>query len=139
MVLDPVAAIGLSRGDFAMDAAKFSSWLSAELLALRLGLFSVREVSGTFPSFTLTLRADDAQLHALSDGFLLREFVHLLDTADWTQAVRHSDPQWRQRVSFYEALYALSMVPLVPFPQSLARFLVGIRHLHAFVCASNNQ
>ena len=50
-----------------------------------------------------------------------------------------ADPQWQQRVSFYEALYALSMVPLVPFPQSLARFLVGVQHLHNFVCDTSNQ
>ena len=42
-------------------------------------------------------------------------------------------------MSFYEALYALSMVPLVPFPQSLARFLVGVQHLHNFVCDTSNQ
>ncbi len=135
MILDPVAAIGLSRGDFAMDVAKFRSWLSAELLALRLGLFSVHEEPASLPSFTLTLHTDDAQLRALSDGALLREFALLLDTAEWAQEICHADPQWWQRVSFYEALYALSMVPLVPFPQSLARFLVGIRHLHAFVHA----
>jgi hypothetical protein len=136
MLLDPVAAIGLSRGDFAMDIAKFRSWLSAELLALRLGLFSVQEEPASCPSFTLTLHTGDAQLRALSDGVLSRELALLLDTADWAGAVCHTDPQWRQRVSFYEALYALSMVPLVPFPQSLARLLVGIRHLHAFVHAA---
>ena len=42
-------------------------------------------------------------------------------------------------MSFYEALYALSMVPLVPFPQSLARFLVGVRHLHHFVFSAGEQ
>jgi hypothetical protein len=138
MLLDPVAAIGLSRGDFAMDVAKFRSWLSAELLALRLGLFSVREVRDSTPTFTLTLHTGDAQLGALGDGALLREFARLLDTAGWARAVCDADPPWRQRVSFYEALYALSMVPLVPFPQSLARFLVGLRHLHEFVCGARS-
>jgi len=133
MLLDPVAAIGLGRGDFAMDIAKFRSWLSAELLALRLGLFSVQEESASSPCFTLTLHTEDAQLQALRDGALLREFILLLDTAKWARAVCDADPQWRERVSFYEALYALSMVPFVPFPQSLARFLVGARHLHNFV------
>jgi hypothetical protein len=42
-------------------------------------------------------------------------------------------------MSFYEALYALSMVPLVPFPQSLARFLVGMQHLSDFVSTSEQQ
>src|SRR5262249_32325692 len=55
MLLDPIAALGLNRGDFAMDAAKFASWLSAELLALRLGLFSVQEQYDPLPAFTLTL------------------------------------------------------------------------------------
>ncbi|MBI3300840.1 MAG: phosphotransferase, partial [Deltaproteobacteria bacterium] len=73
MLLDPIAAIGLSRGDFAMDAAKFRSWLSAELLALRLGLFSVRKEQGSIPTFELTLHTGDAQLCALSDGALLHE------------------------------------------------------------------
>jgi len=133
MLLDPIAAIGLSRGDFAMDVAKFRSWLSAELLALRLGLFSVQEELASSPSFMLTLHTEDAQLRALRDDALLRAFTLLLDTADWARAVCNADPQWRERVSFYEALYALSMVPLVPFPQSLARFLVGVWHLHNFV------
>jgi hypothetical protein len=139
VLLDPVAAIGLSRGDFAMDVAKFSSWLSAELLALRLGRFSIQEDDHRFPAYTLTLDTGDAPLHALSDGILLREFAHLLDTARWARTVCDADPLWQRRVSFYEALYALSMVPIVSFPQSLARFLVGIRHLHHFVCHVSDQ
>jgi hypothetical protein len=133
VLLDPIAPLGLGRGDFAMDIAKFTSWLSAELLALRLGLFSLHEERGSFPVFELALHTDDAQLCPLSDGFLLREFARLVDTAGWARMVCDADPQWWQRVSFYEALYALSMVPLVPFPQSLARFLIGLRHLHNFV------
>jgi hypothetical protein len=31
------------------------------------------------------------------------------------------------------------MVPLVPFPQSLARFLAGVRHLSYFVFAATDQ
>jgi hypothetical protein len=139
MLLDPIAAIGLSRGDFAMDIAKFKSWLSAELLALRLGLFSVQEERGNFPSFVMTLQAEEPRLRALSDGVLLSAFAHLLDTAPWTRAICEADPGWWQRVSFYEALYALSMVPLVPPWQSLARFLVGVRHLHNFVCDISDQ
>lgn len=139
VLLDPVAAVGLSRGDFAMDAAKFRSWLSAELLALRLGLFSVRKKRRGGPAFALTFHCEDPQLRALSDGVLLREFTALIDTAGWARRVCDADPDWWQRVSFYEALYALSMVPLVPFPQSLARFLVGVRHLHNFVCAVSDQ
>ena len=139
VLLDPVAAIGLSRGDFAMDVAKFTSWLSAELLALRLGRFSIQEDDNSFPAFTLTLHTEDAQLRTLGDGILLREFAHLLDTAGWARAVCDTDPFWQQRVSFYEALYALSMVPIVSFPQSLARFLVGIQHLHQFVCLVSDE
>jgi len=139
MLLDPIAALDLSRGDFAMDAAKFVSWLSTELLALRLGLFSVQEERGALPTFTFTFHRDNTQLLALSDGVLLREFIAMLETAGWARSVCDADPQWRQRVSFYEALYALSMVPLVSFPQSLARFLVGVRHLSNFVFAANDQ
>ena len=139
MLLDPIAALGLSRGDFAMDAAKFASWLSAELLALRLGLFSVQEERGALPAFTLTFHTGHTRLRTLSDGVLLGEFIAMLETAGWARSVCDADPRWRQRVSFYEALYALSMVPLVPFPQSLARFLVGVRHFHNFVFASDDQ
>ena len=139
MLLDPIAALGLSRGDFAMDAAKFTSWLSAELLALRLGLFSLQEERGALPAFTLTFHTGHTRLRTLRDGVLLREFLAMLETAGWARSVCDADPRWRQRVSFYEALYALSMVPLVPFPQSLARFLVGVRHLHNFVFASDDQ
>ncbi|HEV8715811.1 MAG TPA: hypothetical protein VGX03_23655 [Candidatus Binatia bacterium] len=139
MLLDPIAALGLSRGDFAMDAAKFTSWLSAELLALRLGLFSVQQEQSTLPAFTLTVHTGDTRLCARSDGVLLREFIALFETAEWARAVCDADPQWWQRMSFYEALYALSMVPLVPFPQSLARFLVGMQHLSDFVSTSEQQ
>lgn len=133
MILDPIAAIGLHRGDFAMDVAKCKSWLSAELLALRLGLFTIQEGRGASPSFSLSLRMEEEQLHALSDGLLLHDFLQLLGPTQWSRTICGDDPYWRQRVSFYEALYALSMVPLVPAWQSLARFLVGVQHLHTFV------
>jgi hypothetical protein len=139
MLLDPIAAIGLSRGDFAMDVAKFKSWLSAELLALRLGWFSIRHARHDIPAFRMILHTWQPQLKALSDRTLLREFMSLFGTRDWVEPVCGSDPLWWQRVSFYEALYALSMVPLVPAPQDLARFLVGIRHLNDFVCAVDNR
>jgi hypothetical protein len=138
MLLDPIAALGLNRGDFAMDVAKFKSWLSAELLVLRLGLFSIRQERGR-AAFTLALHTDDPQLSALTDGALLRDFNSLFDSADWARTICDADPYWQQRVSFYEAIYALSMVPLVPYPQSLARFLVGVRHLHNFVCTVSDR
>ncbi len=136
MILDPIAAIGLNRGDFAMDIAKCKSWLSAELLALRLGLFTIQEERGASPSFTLTLRMEDEQLRALSDGFLSHEFLQFFGSTQCSRTVCDEDPSWQRRVSFYEALYALSMVPLVPTWQSLARFLVGVQHFHTFVSAS---
>jgi hypothetical protein len=139
MLLDPIAAIGLSRGDFAMDIAKFKSWLSAELLALRLGWFSIQPARRDIPAFWLTLHTWQPQLNALSDRTLLREFMSLFGTRDWVKPVCDSDPSWWQRVCFYEALYALSMVPLVPAPQDLARFLVGIRHLNGFVRAVDHR
>src|SRR5262249_47218498 len=134
----PIAAIGLSRGDFAMDIAKFRSWVSAELLALRLGLFSIRKEKGRATALTLTFH-DDPQLSALSDGVLLGDFRYLFDSAEWARTICEVDPCWWQRVSFYEAIYALSMVPLVSYPQSLARFLVGVRHLHDFVETTSQQ
>lgn len=133
MLIDPVAAIGLSRGDFAMDVAKFRSWLSAELLALRLGFFSIETQWDNGPAFDLSLHTDEPQLSALSDGRVLHGFSRLLETATWARTVCDSDPNWRARVSFYESLYALSMVPLVPAWQSLGRFLVGVHHLNNFV------
>src|SRR5262245_20424426 len=116
-----------------MDVAKFRSWLSAELLALRLGLFSIRQQHSPYPTFSFHLHIHDAQLHALSDGRLLHEFSHLLGTAAWARDVCDADSYWWQRVSLYESIYALSMVPLVPSSQSLGRFLVGVQHLNAFV------
>ncbi len=138
MILDPIAAIGLNRGDFAMDVAKCKSWLSAELLALRLGLFTIREDHRGAPSFSLSLRMEDEQLRALSDGLLLQEFLQFFGSTQCSRTVCDEDPPWQQRVSFYEALYALSMVPLVPTWQSLARFLVGVQHLHAFVSGQSD-
>lgn len=137
LLIDPVAAIGLSHGDFAMDIAKFRSWLSAELLALRLGLFSIQTQWDNGPAFDLFLHTDEPQLRALSDGRALQEFTVLLETSAWARAVCDSDLYWWARVSFYESLYALSMVPLVPSWQSLGRFLVGVRHLNNFVATLN--
>ena len=139
VLLDPIAAIGLSRGDFAMDMAKFRSWLAAELPALRLERFSIQDEQGRIPSFTLSFHTADPPLRALRDGTLLWGFIHMLDTAQWARAVCDTDPFWQQRMHFYEALYALSMVPLVPFPQSLGRFLIGVQHLHTFVCPARGQ
>ncbi|MGE0825594.1 MAG: hypothetical protein AB7G75_12220 [Candidatus Binatia bacterium] len=136
MILDPIAAIGLSRGDFAMDIAKYKSWLSTELPALRLGLFSIEQERRAIPAFTFSLDRKDERLQVLGDGYLLREFLQLFQTTPWGQSLSAEDPSWWQRVSFYEALYALSMVPLVPPWQSLARFLVGVQHLHTFISAS---
>jgi hypothetical protein len=135
MILDPIAAIGLNRGDFAMDIAKCKSWLSAELLALRLGLFTIQEEQVALPSFSMVVHVEAEQLRALSEGFLLREFLQLFGATSCSRTMCDEDPHWQRRVSFYEALYALSMVPLVPTWQSLARFLVGIRHLNDFVIA----
>ncbi|NOT54023.1 MAG: hypothetical protein HOP18_05400 [Deltaproteobacteria bacterium] len=137
MLIDPVAAIGLTRGDFAMDVAKFRSWLSAELLALRLGFFSIETQWDNGPAFELSLHTDEPQLSALSDGKVLQEFSGLLATAPWARAVCDADPNWWARVSFYESLYALSMVPLVPAWQSMGRFLVGVHHLNNFVATLN--
>lgn len=137
MLIDPVAAIGLSRGDFAMDVAKFRSWLSAELLALRLGFFSIETQWDNGPAFELSLHTDEPRLSALSDGQVLQQFSGLLETAPWARAICDADPLWSARVSFYESLYALSMVPLVPAWQSLGRFLVGVRHLNTFVTTMN--
>jgi hypothetical protein len=139
MILDPIAAIGLNRGDFAMDIAKCKSWLSAELLALRLGLFTIQAERSVSPSFTMTLHMDDEQLCTLSDGFLLRDFLQLFSATQWSRPICHEDSYWWRRVSFYEALYALSMVPLVPAWQSLARFLVGLRHLQNFVSIQSEK
>lgn len=137
MLIDPVAAIGLSRGDFAMDIAKFRSWLSAELLALRLGFFSIETQWDNGPAFDLSLHIEEPQLSALSDGRVLQGFSGLLETATWARSVCDSDPNWRARVSFYESLYALSMIPLVPSWQSMGRFLVGVQHLNTFVSTLN--
>ena len=139
MILDPIAAIGLNRGDFAMDIAKCKSWLSAELLALRLGLFTIQEERSASPAFTMALHMEDAQLRALHDGILLHEFLQILGSTSWSRTLCDEDAHWWRRVSFYEALYALSMVPLVPAWQSLARFLVGIRHLNDFVSAMSTS
>jgi hypothetical protein len=139
MLIDPVAAIGLNRGDFAMDIAKFQSWLSAELLTVRLGLFSIEKRPGAPVSFSMALHTREPQVQMLQDGALLEEFTRLVDSAAWAQRICHEDRHWRQRVSFYEALYALSMVPLVPPWQSLARFLVGLRHLNQFVACVDEQ
>lgn len=139
MILDPIAAIGLNRGDFAMDIAKCKSWLSAELLALRLGLFTIQEERGVLPSFTMSLRMEDEQLRALRAGFLLHDFLRLFGSTSYSHIVCEEDSYWQRRLSFYEALYALSMVPLVPTWQSLARFLVGVQHLHAFVSAPGDD
>jgi len=139
MILDPIAAIGLNRGDFAMDIAKCKSWLSAELLALRLGLFTIQAERSASPTFSMALHVGDEQLQALSDGFLLHGFLQLFGATKWSHTVCDEDSSWWRRVSFYEALYALSMVPLVPAWQSLARFLVGIRHLNDFVSMQNEK
>lgn len=136
VLIDPLAPLGIGRGDFVIDIAKFTSWLSAELLALRMGLFSVqaqKEVSGKTPSFSLTIHTNDRQLWAVGDRVLFRRLMRLLETAPWARPICDINLNWQQRESFYKALYALSMVPIVPAPQNLARFLTGLQHLHDFV------
>lgn len=140
VLIDPLAPLGIGRGDFAIDIAKFTSWLSAELLALRLGLFSVQSQQNNLedrpsqiPAFSLTIHTDDLQLQALGDRALFRQLMRLLQTATWARPICDVNLNWQQRESFYKALYALSMVPIVPAPQNLARFLTGLQHLHDFV------
>lgn len=140
VLIDPLAPLGIGRGDFAIDIAKFTSWLSAELLALRLGLFSVQSQQNNLkdrpsqiPAFSLTIHTDDLQLQALGDRALFWQLMRLLATATWARPICDVNLNWQQRESFYKALYALSMVPIVPAPQNLARFLTGLQHLHDFV------
>ena len=136
VLIDPLAPLGIGRGDFAIDMAKFTSWLSAELLALRLGLFSVQSQQddpSKIPTFTLTIHTDAPQLQALGDRALFWQLRRLLETAAWARPICDVNLNWQQRESFYKALYALSMVPIVPAPQNLARFLTGLQHLHDFV------
>lgn len=135
VLIDPLAPLGIGRGDFAIDIAKFTSWLSAELLALRLGLFSVtsqQDDPSVIPAFTLTIHTDDPQLQALGDRTLFQQFMHLLEIAPWARPICDMNLNWQQRESFYKALYALSMVSIVPAPQNLARFLTGLQHLYDF-------
>ena len=136
MLIDPLAPLGIGRGDFAIDIAKFTSWLSAELSALRLGLFSVaaeHHDPRADPAFRFCLHTQDRQLQALGDRVLLHRLMRLLETASWARPICDMNQNWQQRESFYKALYALSMVPVVPAPQNLARFLTGLQHLHDFV------
>ena len=136
VLIDPLAPLGIGRGDFAIDIAKFTSWLSAELSALRLGLFSVtaeHHDPRADPAFRFCLRIQDRQLQALGDSVLLHGLMRLLETTAWARPICDMNQNWQQRESFYKALYALSMVPVVPAPQNLARFLTGLRHLHDFV------
>ena len=136
VLIDPLAPLGIGRGDFVIDIAKFTNWLSAELLALRLGLFSVQaqsEGADQIPSFTLAIHTNDRQLRAVGDRELLRRLRCLLETAPWARPICDINLNWQQRESFYKALYALSMVPIVPAPQNLARFLTGLQHLDDFV------
>ena len=136
VLIDPLAPLGIGRGDFAIDIAKFTSWLSAELLALRLGLFSVQpqhDNPSSIPAFTLTIHTHDRQLEALGDRTLFQQLLRLLETAAWARPICDVNLNWQQRESFYKSLYALSMVPIVPAPQNLARFLTGLQHLHDFV------
>lgn len=136
VLIDPLAPLGIGRGDFAIDIAKFTSWLSAELLALRLGLFSVQSQHDSpsgIPTFTLTIHTNDRQLQALGDRTLFQQLLGLLETAAWARPICDVNLNWQQRESFYKALYALSMAPIVPAPQNLARFLTGLQHMHDFV------
>ena len=136
VLIDPLAPLGIGRGDFAIDIAKFTSWLSAELSALRLGLFSVtaeHDDPRAAPAFRLRLHTQNQQLQALGDRVLLHGLMRLLETAAWARPICDMNQNWQQRESFYKALYALSMVPVVPAPQNLARFLTGLQHLHDFV------
>jgi hypothetical protein len=142
VMIDPLAPLGIGRGDFAIDIAKFTSWLSAELLALRLGLFSVESEHDdprAIPAFRFSIHTDDRQLQALGDKALLGHLTRLLETAPWARPICDMNQNWQQRESFYKALYALSMVPLVPAPQNLARFLTGLQHLHDFVSGKGNR
>lgn len=142
VLIDPLAPLGIGRGDFAIDIAKFTSWLSAELLALRLGLFSVvseHDDPYASPAFRFTIHTEDRQLQALGDRVLLRQLMRLLETAPWARPICDMNQNWQQRESFYKALYALSMVPIVPAPQNLARFLTGLQHLHDFVSGKGSR
>lgn len=136
VLLDPLAPLGIGRGDVAMDIAKLGSWLSAELSALRLGLFSLvpeHDDPHAAPAFRFSLHTHARQLQTLGDRVLLRQLARLLNTAPWARPVCELNHNWQQRERFYKALYALSMVPIVPAPQNLARLLTGLRHLHDFV------
>ncbi len=132
LLLDPVSVRGVHRGDFILDVTKMADWLSGELPALRSGYFSVTQ-QGTAVECSINPHAGNLKN------------LHRLGLSDW-YAERLNDqryaclfsaePGWEIRHLFIKAFYAFCMVPLADRRQAIARYILGVQAMAAFIeCA----
>lgn len=129
LLLDPVSVRGVHRGDFILDVNKMADWLSGELPALRSGYFMVTRQGNTVECMIHTDAGNLENLHrlGLSDWYTER-----LNDKRYARLFS-SEPGWERRYMFVKAFYAFCMVPLADRRQAIARYLLGVQAMAAFL------
>ncbi|MBA7561232.1 hypothetical protein ES708_02868 [subsurface metagenome] len=129
ILLDPVSVRGVHRGDFVLDINKMGDWLSGELPALRMGLFTV-DFAGNNVDFAIHNTAGKLeQLHRLGLFEWYRERLRNNEYAD----VFSSEPGWEHRYVFVKVFYSLCMLPLAEKSQAIARYFLAIKAMDEWI------
>jgi len=113
-LIDPVSVAGVATGPVVFDRAKFHSWTTGELYALRHNRFELRaDPAGSSPRVEYAWVRTDPVVRALREidlsGRLLAAMDERIGPSDAAQAV-------------LGAYFHLVMVPNTPMPQKLLRY-----------------
>jgi hypothetical protein len=135
ILLDPVSVRGVHRGDFILDLNKMGDWLSGELPALRMGMFSV-EFSENKAEFSINKHA--VEFENLNNLRLSEWYRERLSDSD-SSSLFTEEKGWERRWIFIKAFYSFSMVPLADKTQSIARYLLGLQCMSEFMEKINQR
>jgi len=129
ILLDPVSVRGVHRGDFVLDLNKMDDWLSGELPALRMGLFSF-SISGS--DAELSIHRGTGELENLARSGLSEWYRRRLKEERYGD-VFSAEPGWEARWIFAKVFYSFCMLPLAEKRQATARYLLALLSMAEFL------
>ncbi len=120
-IVDPVSVAGVSSGPVVFDRAKFASWLSGELYALRHGAFELEaHADRAVPVVRYAWAKDDPVLRGLSELDLGSRVLGAMDAL--------AGPGEGPR-AVLDAYFALAMAANTSMPQKLLRYVRAVERL----------
>ncbi len=129
ILIDPVSVRGIQRGDFVLDLNKMDDWLSGELPALRLGLFSWRRDGN---DIEFAIHTDAGQFEHLHRLGLSGYYRDLLRDPKFS-GMFAEESGWRKRWLFVKAFYCLCMLPLAKKELAIGRYFLALETMDEFL------